>query len=126
GRGGVSVRADGGNYSRVETAGFAPPLGGADPVVRGYHRGPPLRGGTRENHRHDSQRLARGQYEQAARLSGRVAGCVFRGDKEKLMVAGRSWKLILASFAAASSAADQLTDKVLKIGALSDHSGLDS
>jgi len=40
------------------------------------------------------------------------------------MVAGRSWKLILVSLAAASSAAAQMTDKVVKIGVLNDQSGL--
>ena len=40
------------------------------------------------------------------------------------MIGGRSWKLTLVSLAAATSAAAQMTDKVVKIGVLNDQSGL--
>jgi len=40
------------------------------------------------------------------------------------MICGRSWKLTLVSLAAATSAAAQMTDKVVKIGVLNDQSGL--
>src|SRR5262249_42350157 len=40
------------------------------------------------------------------------------------MIVGRSWKLVLVSLAAATSAAAQMTDKVVKIGVLNDQSGL--
>ena len=40
------------------------------------------------------------------------------------MIGGRSWKLTLVSLAAATSAAAQMTDKVVKIGVLNDESGL--